>query len=101
MSDYILIYHGGPKFASREEGAAYMAKWKEWIDGLGDAVVNRGVPFGKTVIVGLDGAKAGDGASGYTVLRADNIEEAVEMVKPCPHTEFGTIEVSEAMDMSM
>ncbi len=101
MKNYVLIYRGGPKFASREEGAAYMEKWKAWMDGMGDAVVNRGAPFGRTMIVNADGASEGGGASGYTVLQAEDMDAALALVKPCPHTAFGSIAVAEAMDMSM
>ena len=46
MSNYIIAYHGGKKPESPEEGAKHMAKWKAWVGGLGDAVVNPGTPLG-------------------------------------------------------
>jgi len=47
MSNYVLSYHGGRTPESPEEGAKQMAKWKAWVGGLGDAVVNPGTPLGK------------------------------------------------------
>jgi len=101
MNTYVLLYQGGPKFTSREEGMAHMKAWREWMDGMGDAVVNRGAPFGKTATVGPDGVSMEGGASGYTVIQADSLEAAIELVKPSPHVLYGSIEVSETMDMEM
>ena len=47
MSNYVISYHGGNTLESPEEGAKQMAKWRAWVDGLGDAVVNPGTPLGK------------------------------------------------------
>ncbi len=40
MPSYFLAYHHGKMPASRGEGAEGMARFKAWIGGLGDAVVN-------------------------------------------------------------
>ena len=53
MSNYIIAYHGGEEFEGPEEGAKHMAKWKAWVRGLGDAVVNPGTPLGKSKIICL------------------------------------------------
>jgi len=45
MPNYIIAYHGGKKPESPEEGAKQMEKWKAWVGGLGDAVVNPGTPL--------------------------------------------------------
>ncbi len=55
MPDYIIAYHGGRKPESPEEGAKHMAKWKAWIGGLGDAVVNPATPLGKSKTVSSGG----------------------------------------------
>ncbi len=106
MSNYIFAYHGGEKPESPEEGAKMMEKWKAWIGGLGDTMVNPGTPLGMSKTVS-SGSVADDGGanplSGFSVIKADNIEAAVGIAKGCPFLEMktGTIEVAEMMEMKM
>ena len=51
MPNYIIAYHGGKQPESPEQGAEHMAKWKNWIAGLGEAAVNPGTPLSGTRIV--------------------------------------------------
>ncbi len=104
MSNYALCYYGEPKFASQEEGGKYRTRWQTWMGGLGDALVNPGMPLGASRIVGSGGVS--DGArpnrlTGFTIVKADNLDAAVALVKGCPHLDHGTIEVAETMDMGM
>ena len=103
MPDYILAYLGGGKPpASPEEGQAHMARWKAWLEDLGDAVVNPGTPLGPSWRVNADGATEGGGATpltGFSVIRADNIEAALAIAKACPFVEMGTLEVAEMKQM--
>ena len=103
MSNYILAYHGGEKPASREEGAKHMAKWKAWIGGLGDAVVNPGTPLGKSKTVSSAGVSDDGGSnpmSGFCVVKADSMDAALEMAKQDPFLDMGgTIEVAEMIEM--
>ena len=103
MPNYVIAYHGGTKFASPAEGAKHMTKWRAWMGGLGDAVVNPGAPFGKSKTVSSDGVSDGggpNGLAGYSIMKADSMDAAVEMAKACPHLDIGTIEVAEAHDSS-
>ncbi len=102
MSNYIFAYHGGKKPESPEEGAKHMAKWKAWIGGLGDAVVNPGTPLGKSKTVSSSGVSDDGGSnplSGFSIVKADSMDAALEMAKGCPYLDIGTIEVAEAMEM--
>jgi hypothetical protein len=102
MPEYILAYHGGKKPESPEEGAKHMAKWKAWLGGLGDAVVNPGTPLGKSKIVSSDGVSDGGGSNaltGFSIVKADNMDAALEMAKGCPFLEIGTLEVAEVKKM--
>ncbi|MEP5155660.1 hypothetical protein [Planktotalea sp.] len=105
MPKYILVYHGKPDITSPEQGAAHMEKWKAWSHGLGDAVIDPGLPAGKSITVTPDGVIDNGGSnpiSGITVIQAASFEDATEMVKGCPHLSgTGTIEIAEAMDMDM
>lgn len=105
MQKFLFAYHGGKQFESKEEGMAHMKNWMAWSGGLGDAVVDPGMPVGASKTVSQDGV-ADDGGSnpltGITVVQAENIEQALEMAKSCPHVTIGgTIEVAPAMNMDM
>ncbi len=104
MHNYVFAYYGEPRFKSPEEGAKYMAKWKTWMDGLGDALVNPGVPMGKPKTVSSSGVSDGDKpnrVTGFSIVKANSMDEAVKMAKGCPHLEHGTVDVAEAMEMRM
>jgi hypothetical protein len=103
MSEYIIAYHGGKKPESPEEGAKHMAKWKAWVSDLGDAVVNPGTPLGPSKTVSSDGV-ADDGGpnplSGFSIVRADSMDAAIDMAKACPTLDLGgTLEVAQVMKM--
>ena len=103
MSEYIIAYHGGKKPESPEEGAKHMAKWKAWVSDLGDAVVNPGTPLGPSKTVSSDGV-ADDGGpnplSGFSIVKADSMDAALEMAKACPTLDLdGTLEVAQVMKM--
>ncbi len=102
MSNYVFAYHGGKKPESPEEGAKHMAKWKAWVGGLGDAVVNPGTPLGKSKTVSSGGVSDDGGSNplvGFSIVKADNMDAALEMAKGCPYLEIGTIEVAEVKEM--
>ena len=102
MDNYIFAYYGEPKFKSREEGAKHMAKFKAWMGGLGDALVNPGTPLGKPKTVSSSGVSDGGGSNrlvGFSTVKADSMDAALEMAKGCPHLEHGTVDVAEAMEM--
>ncbi len=103
MPNYIIAYHGGNKPESPEEGAKHMAKWKAWVEGLGDAAVNPGTPLGKSKTVSSSGISDDGGPdpmSGFSIVKADSMDASLEMAKGCPHLELGgTLEVAEVMKM--
>ncbi len=102
MPNYIIAYHGGKMPESPEEGAKQMEKWKAWVGGLGDAVVNPGTPLGKSKTVSSDGVSDNDGSNrltGFSMVKTDSMDAALEMAKACPFLEIGTVEVAEVMEM--
>lgn len=103
MGKYIIAYYGGGQPSSKEEGMAQMGKWKEWIGGLGDAVVNPGTPLKDTKIITSSSAENEtnpDAMKGFAVVKAENIEAAMEIAKTDPFLDMnGTIRVSEMMEM--
>lgn len=105
MQKYLFAYHGGKQFETKEEGMAHMENWMAWSSGLGDAVVDPGMPVGASKTVSQDGVTDNGGSnplSGITIVQAETIEQALEMAKSCPHVAIGgTIEVAPAMNIEM
>ena len=103
MNKYILTYIGGNKPASQEEGAAHMAKYRVWLSGLGESVVSPANPFGHTHTVAPDGSVSKGSMtsmSGYSIIQAASIEEAISIAQSCPFLEMGgSMEVAELMQM--
>ena len=102
MPQYVLAYHGGREPESPEEGARQMARWKAWLEDLGDAVVNPGMPMKGTKTVTAQGVEEGGGPNpimGLTILKADSMDQALAMAKKSPFLEMGTIEIAEALQM--
>ena len=80
-----------------------MAKWKAWVEDLGDAVVNPGTPLDKSKTVSSSGVTDDGGPnplSGFSMVKAGSMDAALEMAKACPFLETGgTLEVAEVMEM--
>jgi len=103
MSQFVMIYLGGDKPSSPEEGKQHFAKYMEWISSLGDAAVSPMNPLKNTSTVNSDGSVTSGGAttmSGFTIVEADSLEAAQSMAKTCPFLDIGgTLEVSELVEM--
>lgn len=102
MNRYIFACYGEPTFGSPEEGAKHMAKWKAWVAGLGDLLIDPGTPLGKPKSVSAKGVSDGRGTDrlmGYSIVKAESMDAAVELAKGCPFVEHGTIDVAEVMQM--
>jgi len=103
MKNYVLIYYnnGTREGVSPEESKA---AWGNWFGSLGDKIVDAGNPF-------ADGGKAVEKsgvttienwpATGYTIVKADSIDEAAELAKGCPVLDEpdGAVRVYETMPM--
>lgn len=104
MNQYIITYLGGDMPATPEEGEKHFAKYREWLAGMGDAVVSPANPFKDTNTVKPDGSVtpgSTSAMSGFTVIKADSMDDALKAAKSCPFLEIGGIlEVSELMQMS-
>jgi hypothetical protein len=102
MPNYVLAYHGGKMPETPEEGAAVMAKWQAWFGGMGDAVVDGGAPVGPSKTITSGGVSDDGGSnpvSGYSVIKAADMDAAIAIAKGCPILEDGSVEIAETMDM--
>ena len=91
MANYVLVYHGGSMPENPEEGARIVQAWTDWFGKLGGALVDGGNPASKTKTITASGAVSddSDGPSGYSIISADSIDEAVEKAKGCPVLQGG------------
>jgi hypothetical protein len=104
MAKYVYVFHGGTIPDGEDERNAQMAKWGQWFEGLGTAIVDPGAPVGKSRTVSNGGSVADDGGanpvSGYTVIQADSFDDATEKAKDCPIlVRGGSVEVAEVVEM--
>ncbi len=103
MPDFIIAYRGSNKPATPQEGERQREKWHAWVKGLGAAAVNPGTPLGKSRIVSSSGVSndAGPNAlSGYSIVRAEDMDAAIELARACPYCETGSVEVAQIMNMA-
>lgn len=103
MPQFLFTYHGGRKPDTPEEGQEGMQKWMAWAESLGAALVNPGTPVGKTHVLTAEGVSADPSPHpimGFSVIEAGDLDAAINLLKDCPHFEFGgTLEISEMMEM--
>ena len=106
MTNFVLLYSGGGSMSGTEaEQAAVLQAWTAWYSGLGSAVVDWGAPFSPAAkSVASDGTVAngpvGALVSGYTIIKADSLDAAVQMGKSCPILKAGgRISVYESLPM--
>ncbi len=103
MPQFLLNYIGGDQPATPEEGRSHFAKYQAWLNSLGDSVLSPMNPLKNINTVSSTGgieAKSTTGISGYTLLQADSIDEAIKMAQSCPFLDInGTLEISEIIQM--
>ncbi len=111
MKAYLLLLRGGKPMTSKTEAAnkAEMQAWGTYMGALGEkgqlaggmplvsdgAVVSAKGTVPEPVKSALEGI-----VGGYLVIKAENLEQAIETAKACPHlTNEGNIEVREIAPM--
>jgi hypothetical protein len=94
MSEYVLLYSGGQMPESDEEMAQVMQAWNDWMGTLGDGLKDGGNPFTPAAkTISPDGSVAdgpvGTMATGYSIINAASLQDAVDIAKGCPVLEGG------------
>jgi hypothetical protein len=86
MANYLLLYHGGGMPETDEEKAKVTAAWNDWMGELADKLVDAGNPTSKAETVSQDGASdlSGERVSGYSVIKAGSLDEALTLAKAVP-----------------
>jgi hypothetical protein len=95
MSSFVLTFRNAADHTPSEvEGAA----WMTWFGELGAAIVDQGGRVGGTSSLG--GAPTDTVITGYTTVRADDLEAATLLAKGCPGLAHGgAVEVGELVIM--
>nr|WP_294944321.1 YciI family protein [uncultured Mucilaginibacter sp.] len=107
MNEYILIFRheDGSKIASPEQMQAWMKQTMDWIGTIAAQnkfVSGTGLPFADARVVGhnnvVTNGPFGDikeTIGGFVMVKAENVDEAVEFAKGCPvlQGEGNTVEV--------
>jgi hypothetical protein len=104
MAKYVYVYTGGGMAATEEEQQAAMAAWGAWMGELGGALVDMGNPFGASAGVKSDGSNgaAGSELTGYSIVEAASLDDAVVKSRGCPvFASGGSVDVYEAIEVSM
>jgi hypothetical protein len=93
MANFLLTYHGGGMPESPDENAQAMQAWTAWFGQLGEALVDGGNPTSKSRAISPDGSvmDATSAPTGYSIIRADSLDAAVEASKGCPVLAGGAV----------
>lgn len=96
MANYLLLYTGGGggMAPTPEESAAIMQEWTSWFGTLGENLVDAGNPTSPMAKRIASGGSVSDGAGGepvlgYSIIKADSLDAAVEAAKGCPQLKAG------------
>ena len=113
MKDYLLVYRADLSFMPNrtpEEMAAMSKRWMDWIGSIAaqNKLTNRGnrleasgkVLRNDSTITNGPYAEIKESIGGYSIIKADSYEAAIELTKGCPIlTVGGNVEVREISPM--
>jgi hypothetical protein len=88
---FLLLLHGAPQVGSPEDEARIVASYRAWADGLrADGRFVSGERLGEPSVV-VPAASLGeiDGIRGYFVVSAEDLDDAVDVARRCPHAARG------------
>ena len=101
MPTFLVTYHGGGMPADEEGRQQAMAAFGAWVGKVGEALTDPGAPLGPAMTVSADGVRSGEAegrVGGYSVLRADDMDSAVALVRDHPFVKRGgSLQVTEAV----
>jgi hypothetical protein len=101
MTKFLVTYHGAGAPRNEDEKQQAMAAFMAWVNQTGSALVDPGAPLGGSAVVAADGVADGvaDGpAGGYSILEADDLAAAAELVRDHPFVRRGgTLQLSQAV----
>lgn len=102
MPAFLITYHGAMEMPPNEEAREQMmSAFMAWAGSIGDKMVDPGSPVGPSRVVTSGGdadGKATGEVGGYTIIKADSLDDAVSAVRSHPFlARGGTLQVAEAV----
>lgn len=102
MPAYLLAFHGGRAMPEADDDNLTSDAWYDWMSGIAEQLIDAGNPTRGSRLVAADGTVTEPGdtrVSGYTIVAAMTMEEAIEIARTCPIlAEGGSVEVSELVE---
>jgi hypothetical protein len=92
MARFLVTYHGGEMPADDKSRQQAMAAFAKWVEQTGKALIDPGAPLGpaKTVSsTSVTDGPAGGRFGGYSVVEANDIDAAVNLVAKHPFLQRG------------
>ena len=98
MKKFLLTYHApfaelmeASKNAKPEDRAVFMKQWEQWAERCGEHLVDLGAPLGMSQTIKTDGSthEGTESLSGYSILQAEDMEQAMRLVQGHPHISWG------------
>ena len=110
MKRFIVIYNAPPEAmasmstATKEEKEAGMKAWMDWKDSMGEKVIDLGAPLTGGQRINSNGKtqNSGNNVAGYSIIQAQNMDEAVSSLTNHPHLQWTNgcdIEVHQCIEM--
>jgi hypothetical protein len=109
MKKYMILYHADASAmeqmgkSSPDDMKKGMEKWMDWSKKCGEGLVDLGTPLGNGQKVSESGNSTSEkGVVGYSILQAENMENAKELLKDHPHLGWSSgcdIEIHESLPM--
>lgn len=95
MSTYVLLYTGGRAPTTDVERKKATDEWLAWYKQLDKAVIDQGNPFTPMAKNITEDGKIHDGsigtlATGYTIIQAMSLDQAVQLARSCPALHTGS-----------
>jgi hypothetical protein len=92
VTKFLVLYHSPVSSAEQmasmtpEQAKEGMDLWMSWAGRTGEGLVEFGMPLGDAMTVTPDGASPSKGhVTGYSIIQAESLDEAVNLVKDHPH----------------
>ena len=98
MSRFLVTYHG----SGMPDDPALMEQAKmafgNWVAGAGDAIVDPGAPVQMVTQVASEGATDAVQIGGYSIIRADSVDDARAVISSHPYVaRGGTLQVNQIL----
>ncbi len=98
MKKFVLLYNAEPDEKPTDD---VMDVWMKWFGTIGGSILDMGNPLMDGRLVNANGASSltqeNRPVSGYTIIKAEDMDAAVEIAKTCPGK--SGLQVYEAMEM--